>query len=250
MADKQIADTLDVTNFTVGAMLRTGLAIRRMVKNAESFEEAANIIVRLLYDRCASSDSAEQSCVMVRFYKTHPYGDLEPDLKRFANGVLNGRAPDDSVRCLTLMATAGLEPEWNDRRRSRGHQAIPLISADFVREAPMIRQLIEGMGLEIEDVVSGSAQPPRPGDARNYDVFHVEDAVGSPHIPAQAAFVERHGVKSVVGFGGLLRSGELFAVIMFTRHHIPAESASRFRAIALDIRSSLFLLDEASVWMG
>lgn len=114
----------------------------------------------------------------------------------------------------------------------------------------MIRQLIEDIGLDIEAVVAGRATPPRPGDARNYDVFHVENAAGSPFIPAQADFVARRGVKSVVGFGGLLRTGELFAVIMFSRHHIPVESASRFRAIALDIRSALFLLDEEMVWAG
>jgi hypothetical protein len=51
-----------------------------------------------------------------------------------------------------------------------------------------------------------------------------------------------------VGFGGLLRSGELFAVILFSRHRIPARSASRFRSIALDVRSSLFSFDESRTW--
>jgi hypothetical protein len=249
MAERQVEDTLDVSNFTVGTMLRTGLAIRKQVKRAESMEEAANTIVRLLYERCADPATGERSCVLVRFYKTHLYGELPPELRSFADAILGDRPASKGMRCLTLMATIGDEPSWNDRRASRGHQAIPLPSADFVDQAPMIRQLIEDLGLDVEEVVRGTAQPPRAGDARNYDVFHVEEAKGSPHIPAQREFVEEHGVRSVVGFGGLLRSGELFAAILFSRHHIPAESAGRFRAIALDIRSSLFTIDEESVWM-
>ena len=66
----------------------------------------------------------------------------------------------------------------------------------------MIASLIEDLGLDIEAIVSGSATPMRGPDARTYDVFHVEDARGSPHIPAQREFVVPYGIKSVVGFGG------------------------------------------------
>ena len=79
-------------------------------------------------------------------------------------------------------------------------------------------------------------------------MFHVEEARGSPHIPAQRDFVLRYGITSVVGFGGLLRSGELFAVILFLRARIPAASAARFRTIALDVRSALYLVEEERTW--
>ena len=112
----------------------------------------------------------------------------------------------------------------------------------------MIARLVEALGLEIEAVVSGPSTPSRLGEGRTYDVFHVEDAVGSPHIPAQREFVERYGIASVVGSGGLLRSGELYAVILFSRVRIPKSSAARFRTIALDVRSALYSLDEAKTW--
>ena len=40
----------------------------------------------------------------------------------------------------------------------------------------------------------------------------------------------------------------LFAVVLFSRAHIPVASATRFRTIALDIRSALFTLNESGVW--
>jgi hypothetical protein len=248
MADLPDFGPIDVTDFTVGAMLRSGLAIRRAVRGAESLEAAANVIVRYLYEHCVGA-GALRSCVLVRFYKTHAFGALEPDQQRFAAAQLGAIPPRDEMRCLTLLATIGDEEEWNSRHTSRGHKAIPLPSAESIRAAPMIMRLIEDLGVDVEALVSGTASPPaRATEARTYDIFHVEDAYGSPYIPAQSEFVVPYRIASVVGFGGLLRSGELFAIILFSRDHIPPKSALRFRTIALDIRSALFMLDEAKTW--
>jgi hypothetical protein len=229
-------------------MLRAGIAIRRAVRGAETLEDAADTVVRYLYDHCLDSSTGERTCALVRFYKTHPYGELEPDLRAFADAQLNGHVATAQMRCLTLLATAGDESAWNSRHESRGHKAIPLPSADSVRAAPMVTRLIEDLGLDVDAVVAGGSTEGRAPEARTYEVFHIEDALGSPYIPAQRQFVVPHRIASVVGFGGLLRSGELFAVIIFSRARIPARSAARFRTIALDVRSSLFSFDETSTW--
>jgi hypothetical protein len=242
--------TLDVSDFTVGAMLRLGIAIRRIARGSDSLEQAADAVVRYLYDHCVDPVTGERSCALVRFYKTHPYSGLDTELQARAAAQLHDAAPDGAMRCLTLLATVGDEPEWNSRHQSRRHRVIALPSVEIVREAPMIARLIEEIGLDIEAVVSGDALAPLAGGARNYDVFHVEEARGSPYIPAQSDFVVPYAVQSVVGFGGLLKSDELFAVILFSRRTIPARSAARFRAIALDVRSALFSLDGSRVWRG
>jgi hypothetical protein len=247
MADQPDFGSLDVADFTLGAMLRAGIAIRRVTRGADSLEEAADAITRYLYERCLDA-SGERACALVRFYKTHRYGELEPDLKAFAAARLEDREPNPDMRCLVLLATAGDERAWNARRASRGHQAIPLASAEQVRAAPMIMRLVEDMGVDIESLVSAPQPHSRGTEPRTYDVFHVEQARGSPFIPAQRDFVEPYGIASVVGFGGLLRSGELFAVILFSRVTIPARSAARFRTIALDVRSSLFTFDDGHIW--
>ena len=107
----------------------------------------------------------------------------------------------------------------------------------------MIAQLVRQMGLDIATVVRPSPDVLRSAEGKTYSVFHVEDAVGNPYIPAQAEFVVPHGVRSVVGFGGLHRHN-FFAVILFARVPIPRASADRFRNIALDLKAALHALPE------
>ncbi|HET9013475.1 MAG TPA: hypothetical protein VFN38_16745, partial [Gemmatimonadaceae bacterium] len=112
MADQPEFGPLDVTDFTVGAMLRAGVAIRRAVRGTDSLEGAANAIVRYLHESCVGA-SGSRSCALVRFYKTDRYGALDPDLQRFAAAQLGELPPYADMRCLTLLATAGDDPAWN-----------------------------------------------------------------------------------------------------------------------------------------
>ena len=240
---------LDLSDFTLGAMLRTGIALRRAVRDCRTLEAAARSIVRYFYDHCVDLDSGARTCVLARFYATQRYDSLEPDLQRYVaeTSRMSSPLPRD-MRCLALLGTAGDEPAWNSRQLSRGHRAIPLPSAEIVRAAPMIAGLLEELGIDLEALIAGTTPRPSVAEPRTYDVFHVEQALGSPVIPAQEEFVIPYAIHSVVGFGGQLRSGELFAVVLFSRAPIPPASASRFRTIALDIRSALFSLGESSVW--
>jgi two-component system NtrC family sensor kinase len=239
---------LDVSDVTVGAMLRTGIALRRTLRECGTLERAAGSVVRYFHEHCVELQSGARTCALVRFYKTHPFGALEPDLQEVAATQLGTASPDPAMRCLVLMATAGDESAWNSRHLSRAHRVIPLPSADIVRDAPMIAGLLEDLGVDLETIVQRREGTERATEPRTYDVFHVEEALGSSVIPAQDEFVIPYSIRSVVGFGGVLRSGELFAVVLFSRSHIPAASAQRFRTLALDIRSALFPIDDARTW--
>ena len=233
--------TFDLGDFTVPNMLRCSREVRKVATHCGNMEEAANSIVRYFYDAFVDPTDGARSCVMVRFYKTHAYGQLEPELQQFARNQLGDAPASRTMKCLTMLATIGDEEAWCDRRRSRNHQAVPLPSAEIVEQAPMISQLVKQMGFDISDVVQTSTTVvPHPLEKRTYNVFHIEQALGSPYIPAQAEFVQRYAIRSVVGFGGLLRSGDLFAVILFSRTRIGAESAERFRNVALDVKYALF----------
>ena len=65
-----------------------------------------------------------------------------------------------------------------------------------------------------------------------YKVFYVPDALGSSYIPSQTSFVIPYNIKSVVGVGGLLPSGNIFIIIMFLKVAIPRISVDLLRPLA------------------
>jgi hypothetical protein len=114
-----------------------------------------------------------------------------------------------------------------------------LASADFVAGIPMIAQLVSQFGIEMGSVIS--PDPNVIGDLarQTFNTFHIANAVDSPYIPAQDDFVKPYGVKSVLGFGGVLSSGELFVVIMFSKVSIPASTASTFRDLSANVKEAV-----------
>ena len=232
-------------------MLRCSLEIRQVARHEPTMEATAQQITRFLYDELVTAEGT-RACALVRCYKTHRFAGLPDDLRRFARRTLRSHdAPvdiTDSMRCLALLATVGDEPSWNERHLSKGHQAIPLPSSQVVERAPMISQLVHQFGLTLSDVLQPSPEVVRRLEGKTYGVFHVAEAARSPYIPAQAQFVERYGIRSVVGFGGSLIGGDLFAVILFTKTLISDETADRFRTVALDVKAGFVPFNENQVF--
>ena len=226
-----------LASLTLSEMTECGATLRRLGRDAASMEAAAGEVVRWLYENLLDA-KGERACAMVRFYKTHELGDLPAELAAFARETSGAELPAET-RCLTLVATAGDEPDWNDRTRSRGHRAIPLMSDEAVRQLPMILQLVQQLGLDVADVVAPDARLMVDGTQRSFNVFYVPDAVDSPSIPAQDEFVKKYGIASVLGFGGLLPAADLFAVILFSRESIPPATAELFKPLALSAKMAV-----------
>ncbi|HEV2593165.1 MAG TPA: hypothetical protein VGU02_14875 [Gaiellaceae bacterium] len=228
----------DLESFSADDLPDLGDAIRGFANSARSMEHAANLVADLLWDQLRDAEG-EPACALLRVYKTHRFKRLPDDLQAFARDLLDADPPPDT-RCLSLLATRGVEPAWNDRRQSEGHKAIPLPSSEFVQRLPMVAGLIEQLGLSIEDVVQPSPDRKRIVELaqRTYDVFHVADAQGSSYVPAQG-FVERYGVRSALGFGGVLFTGDFFAVVLFSRVPLSPAVADTVRILSLATRVAL-----------
>jgi len=227
----------ELAGFTLSDMVRCSNGVRTAAAGATSMESAARGIVSFLRDSLIDKELQGPSCALVRLYKVHPFEHLEPGLQARARA---GPGPSRrGVPCLTLLGTAGDEALWNDRHASLAHGVIPLDSGDAVRHFPMIQQLVEQLGLEVHEVVEPHPELFVDLDRRSFNVFHVPDAVGSPFVPAQEAFVLRYGVKSVLGFGGVLPPGSMFAVILFSRTAISEDTAQLFRSVALSVKLAL-----------
>jgi PAS domain S-box-containing protein len=231
---------MDLAKFDLNDMIECGRAVRKAGEAASSMEEAASEIIQLLRRTLVDAQTGKTNCPLIRCFKTHPLSQLPPDLEQIARGSLSDQRylrPD--LPCLTLLATAGDAKPWNDRRSSRGHAAIPLESVEMVERAPMIASLLRQMGLKIETALDADSRLILDADQHTFNVFHVEHAQGNPSIPAQADFIKPYGIRSALGFGGLLPGGELFTIIMFSRVTIPRETADMFRTIALVVKLAL-----------
>lgn len=209
---------------------------RGLGAGAGSMEQVGQRIVQSLYDQFEGPDGT-RAFSLVRFYKTHRFDQLPPALQEFATSVAPAQA-GGALRCLTLLATIGEEEAWCDRRLSAGHQAIPLESAAAVGKLPMVARLVTEMGLDLEEVVAPQRSARLAMHHRRYDVFYVAEARESQWVPAQD-FVREHGIRSVFGCGGVLPSGDLFAVMCFARCAVPRRVADLFGSVALAFKAAL-----------
>jgi hypothetical protein len=116
----------------------------RLISQFPTLEQAAQSFVEELYSDFRSS-------VLVRLYTTIPYEKLTPSTRAFAEQIAQANGVADQIRddtlVLCLMGTKGKRPEWSDRRRSKSHQAIPLVSRRFVQTIPMIARLLNEFGI-------------------------------------------------------------------------------------------------------
>ena len=229
----------DLRSFGLTDMLECSAQMQRLGADASSMEEAARKVVDYLYASLVDKETDESAVALVRLYKTHRFDELEPDLRAFASAVSPDRPVAADAPCLTMLATAGDEPAWNDRRLSIGHQAIPLHDPAAIANLPMVYELTRQLGFDEDQVVKPHPDLFRATEGRPGGVFYVAEARGSAHVPAQADFVERHGIRSVIGFGGLLPSGYVFAVVMFAKIAIPRETAESFGALTFAAQLAL-----------
>jgi signal transduction histidine kinase/ActR/RegA family two-component response regulator len=220
-------------------MIECAAILRRLGQRAGSLEEVATRIVAHLYEQFVVPESGSRCLALVRLFKTTALEDLEPDLQRFALHLLGEQTAAPGLRCLTLFGTRGDRPEWNARRRSAGHQAIPLPSASVVERLPMVSQVIKQLGLDATSVVRPRPEVLVHPSEKRFSVFYVPDAAESPFVPALNDFVRPAGIRSVVGLGGMLPRGDLYVVILFSKIEISRVVAERFSGLALQVQQAL-----------
>ncbi len=212
-------------------------------------EEAAQGYMSVIYE------ALRESVVLARLFATIPYRDLPEPNKEFVTTLAcsAGIADliEDTTLVLSLLGSRGDKPEWNDRRQSKGHVGIPLVSSDFISRIPMMSRLLKqlGAGLDWIDVKDTALV------ARTFEdlggVFYVRDAAseldseGRKIIAAQD-FVDSEGVKTVFGIGGCyMGTSMFFSTIVFLREAIDKEVAERFMLQAYKFKTAtLDLVDE------
>jgi len=238
----------DMNLFTPQDIAKCSLVLRQLGRNTASMEATSQKIVKYIYQHFCDSQTGENTCVLVRLFKTHPYGELEDSSQQSARRLMNGNSPAADMKCWTLLAAAGAEPQWNSRHTAAENTAIPLVSTELVAQIPAISGMIREFGLDIPTVLGIEPERFRQLEPAVLNIFHVPEAKDNALIPEQNSLIIPYQVKSVLGFGGLLRSGSLFAVVISLKVKIPQSTAQMFKYLALSVKTSLSFSEEEIVF--
>jgi len=237
----RITDTAryDINHFTIREMTECGKALRTIGEGARSMEEVADRIVRYLYDNLIDGETGMRACALVRMFKTHAYEGLDAELQEFAQKMLGDKPAYPGMKCMVLLATTGDEQQWRSRKTSKGHKAVPLPSEEAINEIPMFLPLIEQFGMKADMLIKPDPKFLLDLEQRAYNVYYVPEALGNPYISAQKGFIIPYKIRSILGFGGLLPSGEMFAVPIFFKVPVSREAADLFRPISLNVKIAI-----------
>jgi hypothetical protein len=195
--------------------------------------------------------NAYSSIVLARVFLVLPFESM-PARERASAEAFVDNDPRLVARTpvLSLLATRGRKPEWNDRERSRGHRAIPLLDQAFVQGAPMIARLLADLEVNLKALDDGRPIVTRRMLGGRNGAFYVDDAqsardaLGRPIIPAQD-FVAEHAIRTVFGMGGAYVHGQLVVAIMFCTELLDRLVVDRFPSLISNFKMATAPLIES-----
>jgi hypothetical protein len=223
--------------FTVDDLVELSAALRELGAGTSSMEEVAQRIVRYLYVNLVDA-TGRSACPLVRFYKTHRFDGLDDELQAVAVETADGPL-DGDTRCLVLLATAGVEPGWNDRRSSKYDAAVPLTPGAVNRRGPNVAGLIDALGLDLDFVMRPTPREALERHHQEYRVMHVADVSADNPFSSQRRFIDHYRIRSVLAIGGMLPSGDMFAVGLFSTVTIDDRTADLLRSLSLSVKAAI-----------
>ncbi len=190
------------------------------LRQARSLDEAAQELAAALHTQFS------ESVVLARVFLTVPFDSLPQANQQFVSKLAESAGAGGQVKgdtlVLSLLGTHGQEADWQDRRKSKGHMGIPLISSAFVDAIPMISRLLKELGVPLEWVDSRDSEILQKTVGRSAGLFFVDNAGQAKdhqgrNIIASQEFVSTHQVKSVFGTGGVYSGNQVLIIVLFCR---------------------------------
>ena len=206
-------------------------SIERKLQEAKALEDAAQALAT------AEQTRFDESVIIARIFLTVRFDALPAATRAFVQNLAESAGAASGLKgttpVLSLVGTYGREADWKDRRKSKGHAGIPLISSAFVGAIPMISRLLREFGVPMEWVDSHDSEVIVKAVGREAGLFYVDNAAeatdheGRKIIAAQD-FVSAYNVRSVFGIGGAYPGGQIFVNVLFCRDGFDRSVAGRF----------------------
>lgn len=202
----------DIERFTLKEMTLCGQALRQIGPQSKSLEEVASKTCEQLYEQVVTQ-KGERAFALVQFFHA-------------------------SSNTLSMLAAAGAN---TNEKETIEDQTVQLYNG--TPSSPIVMQMLSAFGVIKEIPALPKAELLVEGDQKQYNVFYIPDAQTSLLFAQQGEFVERFGIKSVIGYGGVLPSGRIFACLMFAKVLIPTQTAQLFKPFALNTKLAVLPFD-------
>ncbi len=239
-----VCSMYDLERFTLKDMTLCGAVLRKLGQGCNSLEELAQRTVEHLFLNLGYGGKTNKACALVQFYVTLPYGELGVELQRVVHSETDITIITETP-CLTMLGSIGTKTEWCRREANKTYEVLALPDPVLVESCPVVAQLVARFDLP------GAFSVPYDPDVfleepgRSYDVLYIPDANAEPGILGeQHEFMTANGIKSIVGFGGLLPTRNLFAIIVYSKVPIALQTARAFRPFALNTKIALLPFDD------
>ena len=197
----------------------------------DSFEDTAQSCLMSMYKEF------KDSIVLTRMFLTVPYSDLPDTNKNFVMDLSEKMGVSELIRpdipVLSLVASMGVEADWQSRKTSQRHLSIPLVSSKFIQQIPMMMGLISEItgGLDWIDNKDYNIRRKIMGNFSG--TFFVSFASKDKddqgrYIIAEQDFVKNYNVQSVFGLGGGYKNGSFGVLLIFTKEELQKSIAFSF----------------------
>ena len=178
---------------------------------------------------------------------------MPSDIQAYINGKESWGSISKQNQYLTLLGYWGDLEEWKNRIHSKNYKAFPLNDPHVLDKFPMLSAVFSQIGFELPENVVPDNSILIKERHKKLKLFCVEEAKGSKFIPKQAEFVEPFSVESVFGFGGVYPTGNIYAIIVFSREKILKQDASvylslnpaiKWATLGYDIMGNIFKMQK------
>ncbi|MGA3209048.1 MAG: hypothetical protein ABSE05_14670 [Syntrophales bacterium] len=208
----------------------------------DAVEKVAQAFIDIVYEHF------QKSLLLLRLFSSLPYSALPTQDQQLVNKKANDSGTmhllKDRTPILTLLATRGQKPDWNERDKSQGFRCIPLVSRKYGASLSMLSMQFKSMNFDFSQFDDWNALIVKRGRADQYSgILYVREAGTDKDdqnrmvVPRQE-FVADYGVKTALGFGGGYTSHPTIIILFaFTNEILSRPAAEPFTQLLEAYRS-------------
>lgn len=221
--------------FAADDLVELSRRVRDLAADAPTMVDVAQRVTDELYG-ALRDEHGEPALASARVYKTHRVRTIPDDLLSLLTPEERADLDPGGACLVRLAATDGPAIQ----AVVDGDDIIQPLTARGIRERPLMGQLLDGLGVDVESVLHPDRAAESKLHTRDLDLFYVPHLGAVDDLDSEArSNVADLGIQTMVCVGGVLMSGELFITVLFANLHLDDRVAQLLRSLGLAVKAAL-----------